>query len=202
MTLSVSDRLFWRRDECRRMFWVSNCVTAIVDFNFLVAEVVIQMAAHFDSLATYEDARRFVLKDEAMDAAVDRVSKIDFTMQSRKLIAESGWTAESCAEAEDLYRKYLAMNIRYPNRKLCPNGPVDEFWHAHILDTRKYLADCEDLFGEMLHHYPYFGMRGPEDKANLDHAFADTVDLYIRHFGVDPTAGDAHARSCSPQRCP
>lgn len=160
------------------------------------------MAAQAGHLVTYDEAQSLVRRDDALEAAVSRVSKINFEMQSRKLLEEHAWSAETCAEVEDLYRKFLSLNIRYPERKLCPNGPVDEFWHAHILDTRKYAADCEQLFGEMLHHYPYFGMRGPEDKADLDRAFADTVDLFIRHFGVDPTAGDAHARACRPQRCP
>ncbi|SFU25886.1 glycine-rich domain-containing protein [Paraburkholderia aspalathi] len=160
------------------------------------------MQAQSGQLTTYDEAQQFVRRDQALEHAVEKVSRIDFTMQCRKLIEESGWTAETCEEVEDIYRKFLALNIRYPEQKLCPNGPVDEFWHAHILDTRKYAADCGDLFGEMLHHYPYFGMRGPDDRADLDKAFADTVDLFIRHFGLDPTAGDAHARACRPQRCP
>ena len=160
------------------------------------------MAAQAENLVTYDEAQSLVRQDEALNEAIQRVSGVKFDMQCRKLIEEHGWSAETCAEVEDLYRKFLALNIRYPERKLCPNGPVDEFWHAHILDTRKYASDCEQLFGEMLHHYPYFGMRGADDKADLDRAFADTVDLFVRHFGVDPTAGGAHARSCSPQRCP
>jgi hypothetical protein len=160
------------------------------------------MAAQAEQLVTFDEAQSLVRRDEALEEAVRRVSKIDFAMQCRKLVEEHGWSVETCAEVEDLYRKFLALNIRYPELKLCPNGPVDEFWHAHILDTRKYASDCEQLFGELLHHYPYFGMRGPEDKADLDRAFAGTVDLFIRHFGIDPTAGDAHARACRPQRCP
>lgn len=160
------------------------------------------MSAQPGQLTTYDEAQQLVRRDEALESAVVKVSQIDFSMQCRKLVEESGWTAEVCQEVEDLYRKFLVLNIRYPEQKLCPNGPVDEFWHAHILDTRKYATDCELLFGEMLHHYPYFGMRGPDDRADLDRAFADTVDLFIRHFGVDPTAGDAHARACRPQRCP
>lgn len=160
------------------------------------------MTAQLEQVVTYDEAQRLIHQDSALEEAVRRVSVIDFTMQCRKLVEEHGWSVETCAEVEVLYRNFLALNIRYPERKLCPNGPVDEFWHAHILDTRKYAADCQQLFGEMLHHYPYFGMRGPDDKADLDRAFADTVDLFIRHFGVDPTAGDAHARACRPQRCP
>lgn len=151
---------------------------------------------------TFAEAQRLVLMDPAMDAAMAKVHALDFTMLRSKLIAEKGWTAETADEIEDLYRRFLALNVRYPGRKICPTGPIDEFWHAHILDTRAYAADCDRLFGEFLHHFPYFGLRGPEDAANLERAFADSVELFIRHFGIDPTAGDSNPRSCRPQRCP
>ena len=87
-------------------------------------------------------------------------------------------------------------------RKICPTGPIDEFWHAHILDTEAYARDCNELFGEYLHHFPYFGMRGPADRADLETAFEQSRVLFIRHFGIDPCGGEAQARGCSPQRCP
>ena len=31
---------------------------------------------------------------------------------------------------------------------------VDEFWHQHILDTRKYRDDCENIFGHYMDHTP------------------------------------------------
>jgi hypothetical protein len=151
---------------------------------------------------TFEQAHLFVRMDEALTRALERVAQLDFSMLKRKLIEEQGWTPEYCNEVEDLYRKFLALNIRYPEQKICPTGPIDEFWHAHILDTRAYATDCELLFGGMLHHFPYFGMRGPEDRQALEEAFTKSLELFIVHFGVDPTAGDARARSCRPQRCP
>lgn len=111
-------------------------------------------------------------------------------------------TTEQCDEAEHLYRRFLALVTRYGDRTICPTGPIDAFWHAHILDTHAYERDCAFLFGHILHHYPYFGMRGPDDRQDLERAFEDTVDLFIRHFGIDPTAGDTTARSCRPQNCP
>ena len=139
--------------------------------------------------------------DELRDA-LDRVNRLDFTLLRRKLVEEHGWTFEFCEEAESLYRKFLALNARYPDEKICPTGPIDTFWHAHILDTRAYARDCELVFGEYLHHFPYFGMRGPEDQAALERAFRESVEKFIIHFGIDPTAGDGLARSCSSQRCP
>jgi hypothetical protein len=154
---------------------------------------------------TFEDSQRMRARDPLMDEAVRDVARLDFAMLKAKLAEEQRWTPETCNEVEGLYRKFLALNVRYRGRKICPTGPIDAFWHAHILDTPAYASDCEEIFGGMLHHFPYFGMRGPEDRAELERAFADTIELFIRHFGIDPTAGDlgdGSARSCRPQRCP
>jgi hypothetical protein len=150
----------------------------------------------------FAEAQSLVVRDAELEAAVALVSSLDFSALRTHLVRETGRTEETVLEAEDLYRKFLALNVRYPGRKVCPTGPVDEFWHAHILDTMAYAADCHVLFGGLLHHFPYFGTRGDADAADLAAAFDDSVDLFIRHFGVDPTAGDSHARSCRPQRCP
>lgn len=155
-----------------------------------------------EKLLTFEEAQGLVEVDGDLRAATERVASLDFSMLRTKLVSEQGWTNETAEEVEDLYRKFLALNVRYPERKICPTGPIDEFWHAHILDTHAYAKDCEFLFGKFLHHFPYFGMRGPDDRQDLENAFTASVDLFIRHFGVDPTAGDAFPRSCRPQRCP
>ena len=137
-----------------------------------------------------------------VEVALSRVAELDFSMLKKKLGEEKSWSPEQQEEVEGLYRQFLAIIIAFPKRKICPTGPVDEFWHAHILDTRAYAQDCEHLFGHYLHHFPYFGMRGPEDYAALQTAFDDSRALFIRHFGIDPCGGETQARGCSPQRCP
>lgn len=166
------------------------------------AAVMTVTARALPEALTFGESHALLRQDPAVEAALEKVATIDFSMLKRKLEVERGWTSEFCNEVEDLYRKFLALNIRYPGKKVCPSGPVDEFWHAHILDTRAYARDCELLFGDYLHHFPYFGMRGPEDAAALEASFRESLDLFVLHFGIDPTAGDTQARSCSPQRCP
>src|SRR5438132_1054586 len=112
---------------------------------------------------TFEKCQQLIEPDSELVETLKRVAELDFTMIKQKLVEEKGWTSEMCDEVEDLYRKFLALNVRYPSRKICPTGPIDEFWHAHILDTQAYGDNCQRLFGHMLHHYPYFGMRGPQD---------------------------------------
>ena len=47
----------------------------------------------------------------------------------------------------------------------------------HILDTRKYAADCEAAFGHFVHHFPYLGLRGEEDTKALEAAFVNMQQL-------------------------
>src|SRR5947199_410752 len=92
---------------------------------------VLRTMTNFDrsEVVTFEGARAMILSDVALNAALDRVNHLDFTMLKRKLIEEQGWTAEFCEEVEGLYRKFLALNARYPDQKICPTGPIDSFWH-------------------------------------------------------------------------
>ena len=151
---------------------------------------------------SYDEVQQFTERTPLLETALQRVAGIDFSALKNKLGVEKGWTPEYQTEVESLYRKFLALNIAFPDRKICPTSPIDEFWHAHILDTRAYHRDCELLFGKFLHHFPYFGMRGPEDRTALETAFQESRELFIRHFGIDPCGGETQARGCSPQRCP
>jgi hypothetical protein len=119
-----------------------------------------------------------------------------------------GWTIAKCDLAEREYRRFLTLNLLYPDEAIVPCGLVDEIWHAHILDTQAYADDCARVFGYFVHHYPYFGMRGEEDAEALWSAYDQTLTLYEHHFGA-PTAGvwrpsDAMScgrTACKPQKC-
>lgn len=99
-----------------------------------------------------------------------------------------GWSlAHACLVAEE-YRRFLMLCQKYPDEAIVPSNVVDDFWHLHILDTQKYADDCARHLGFFLHHFPYFGMRGEEDAANLRRAWARTKILYAEAFGVAPPA--------------
>jgi hypothetical protein len=101
-----------------------------------------------------------------------------------------GWTPEYADRMELAYKRYLTLHAKYPDQMLAPDQDVDRFWHLHILDTRKYAADCEAVFGYFLHHFPYFGLRGEEDAKALQSAFEMTQSLYAQEFG-DTGGGQA-----------
>jgi hypothetical protein len=71
----------------------------------------------------------------------------------------------------------------FPGGTIAPVVDVDEFWHYHILNTRKYAADCQEIFGYFLHHFPYAGMRGEDDEKALARAGDWTRQMYEETFG-------------------
>jgi hypothetical protein len=94
-----------------------------------------------------------------------------------------GWSAQEVDFYETEYKRFLSLVVKYPEHTIAPNREVDAFWHAHILDTMKYAEDCRNVFGYFLHHYPYFGLRGEEDAANLAEAFATMQSLREKEYG-------------------
>lgn len=130
-------------------------------------------------------AECYARKALSLEQAMEKVASLDFTMLKRKLEAESDWSAERVAEVEQFYRKYLALLLAYPRERLPPSAEIDSFWHAHILDTRSYVADCEMLFGGYLHHHPYGALYTDVlDVAIGKAAYARTRELFREHFGV------------------
>lgn len=95
-----------------------------------------------------------------------------------------GFTPQRLARAELDYRRFLHLHLQYPEMEIVPTKMIDEVWHQHILDTRAYAKDCEEIFGEFLHHFPYFGMYGEKDQSNLQLCFERTQSVWLECFGV------------------
>lgn len=136
---------------------------------------------------------------------MDDINKIDFTMVKLKLqeppYEGHGWSASQANIAEIEYKRFLALKRKYPEKDIVPNSDIDLFWHQHILDTEKYAKDCEAIFGFFLHHFPYFGMNGPQDEQNLIDAFEETKQLYTKNFGIDYLAKPSKPKRCLAPKC-
>ena len=124
---------------------------------------------------------------EVLQAAME----LDLEPIKRKLMHRAsgeGWSIEKANAVEKEYRRFLCLMKMYPDEATAPLVDVDTFWHYHILDTMKYAADCEQVFGYFLHHYPYVGM-GDEDDAQFRLDSGDRMrTLYEATFG-EPYAG-------------
>ena len=96
-----------------------------------------------------------------------------------------GWTRTYADSIEVAYKNYLSMLVKYQDdaEDILLSEDVDEFWHTHILQTIKYTADCEAIFGKYLHHAPHVGEITAADLEKRA-AMADrTRRLYEKEFG-------------------
>lgn len=84
-----------------------------------------------------------------------------------------------------LYRCFLKICLLNPEASIVPSKAIDEVWHAHLLDTSKYRADCDRVFGRFMDHFPYAGMRGADDRAAWREDFEQTRLLFKKDFGVE-----------------
>jgi len=96
-----------------------------------------------------------------------------------------GWTREYADSIELAYKNYLIMLVKYPDdaEDILLSKDVDEFWHTHILQTIKYTEDCQNMFGNFLHHAPHIGERTPADLDKRGVLAEKTRRLYEQEFG-------------------
>jgi len=92
------------------------------------------------------------------------IPQFDLTLIRRKVAKEHAHlTVEQLDDLELRYRKFLMLCKAEPNIKHEPEGDVDKYWHAHILHTQQYIADCKRYFGYFLHHAPNANGQGCDD---------------------------------------
>jgi len=138
-----------------------------------------------------------------IELAVKRINldSIIFTLTKRE--DWTMWNIEKAKKVEQLYRYFLTLVVAYPNKHIVPTKDIDTFWHTHILDTEKYMKDCQEAFGYYIHHFPYFGLRGKKDEKLATDSFLETSILFQKHFNISLIDNIArcssHCRSaCGP----
>ena len=76
---------------------------------------------------------------------------------SARLSQDTGWRAAHTQRVLTEYRRFLYLAVRLQGR-VCPSEAVDEAWHAHLLDSRRYFGDfCPRVLGYTLQHAPSRG---------------------------------------------
>jgi len=139
--------------------------------------------------------KRKTLSVRLVDLAATRryINAIDFSLLKEKLSRPDfglAWPEEKILRVEREYRNWLFLRRKYEPEALTPTSKdMDEFWHAHILDTKSYHTHTAKIFGSYLHHFPYFGLRGASDYQNLVIATRRTHELYLAEFGESLDAG-------------
>lgn len=125
-----------------------------------------------------------------------RIKALDLEPIKFKLVREMGWSLERADRVESLYKGYLLLVATYPDEVHVPTEEIDEMWHAHILDTYKYMADCKNIFGYYLHHFPYLGLRGEADAVQAEQKFAATRQRFLALTGTDLAAASDCGGGC------
>jgi hypothetical protein len=84
------------------------------------------------------------------------INHLDLDSVRLKVVERLGWSSDKTDQVELEYRRFLfALTQKRPEYTISPPTPeVDEFWHQHILDTRKYRDDCAKIFGHYMDHVP------------------------------------------------
>ena len=109
----------------------------------------------------------------------------------------NNWSIEKAMSVEVQYREFLYLLCTFTEESIVPNGDIDDFWHTHILDTKKYFEDCDYLCGRYLHHFPYLGTRGKNDEIKLDISFQNTKNIYKSVFNKE---FDSNSSYCDGSR--
>ena len=66
----------------------------------------------------------------------------------------SDWASGRLGMAVEEYKRFLALCRAFPQKAIGISCDADKVWHRHILNTRRYIADCSEYFGYFLHHTP------------------------------------------------
>jgi len=126
-----------------------------------------------------------------IDEVMAVVNSLNFEQMDNKLIKTYGWSERDISLINKTYKEWLVISACYPDAPLVPTMKLDEYWHMHILDTKKYMEDCQLLFGSYMHHHPYFG---ESDSDYADKCFSFTKELFKKHFknNMSNNSADCH----------
>lgn len=114
----------------------------------------------------------------------ERISGMDFSEVEAQLVTGQAWTAERAANTLKRYRRFLYLKITMPDDHASPTRAIDDFWHQHIINTRRYGSDCYQLAGRFLHH-TFLDMTDAEEVQRAHSIRLHTQVLYEDLF-VEP----------------
>jgi hypothetical protein len=131
-------------------------------------------------------ARRAMYRDLA-EAALDHLFSDDERMRQiiDRTAAKHRWDDAERRQAVQEYRRHLLLRYLHPGLRVAGlNKRGDELWHEHILDTDKYRADCERIFGGPVDHQPFYT---PSDvPPQADPHLQEASRLYYHEFESAP----------------
>jgi hypothetical protein len=114
----------------------------------------------------------------------DFIDSLDLSDIISKLVHQYNWQHKHAVIVVHMYKNFLFLNAKYGEKyKLTPSEEIDEIWHLHILETKKYRKDCYAIFGKYFDHNP-MSFKG-DIKANyteMAQSFNKMLELYRKEF--------------------
>ncbi len=130
----------------------------------------------------------------------EAIARLDLDYVGRKMLDDDAfeaarrngerlWDEQRVARALGEYRQFLALMYWNPEAVLVPSEDIDEVWHSHVLNTARYMNDCDAIFGRFQHHFPTFGQ---SEEVLEEHAKGReaTMEMYREAFGSVPASYD------------
>lgn len=118
----------------------------------------------------------------------NKLNKLDWQPVAKKLMFcdnGTGRTLQQTESAISLYKMFLCLHFLFPAIELVPTKEIDEVWHTHILlNTYKYIQDCQELYGYIFHHYSPVDETLEFKDRHYKKAIVITKYLFEKLFGV------------------
>ncbi len=113
----------------------------------------------------------------AMDKYIESQKPFIEKMQDPTYASSVHITYESLAR----YEQFMWLLKKYKGQqRMVPTGDIDVVWHAHMLDHRAYLLECDRVFGKIVDHNDD-NVPGPV----LLNQFMNTRQLWKKEFGTN-----------------
>lgn len=131
------------------------------------------------------DARSSVEIQNATPAQRDlfrRIIEWDMSREKEYCANRLGYShPEHLNRMEIEYKRFVFLLCTYHELSLPISQKVDDLWHAHILNVRRYVEFCNHVFGRLLYHRPTVS---DDENAALQPTYQKhTLPLYQQHFG-------------------
>ncbi len=134
-----------------------------------------------------------------VEKVYSQILELDLNIILSRLKNKEVVPLEYLSTIERNYKQWLTLTKCYPKESLVPSQMVDIIWHEHILDTKRYQEDCNQIFGYYLHHNPCDALT-EQEKEELHLNFSKTRELWEKHFDEELSLNNSFCGKCS-SRC-
>ncbi len=147
----------------------------VVDTKSDVDKITVSYSYETDTSVDFKSSSKPAEKVESLDLTV-------VTKRFKERYAITDDNALSAIEAD--YRRFLILVLENPEDGIVPwSQVIDDYWHEHILNTKKYYEDCMVLKGGLIHHNPDV----PKGTPKHSDLFGRTKQLYYNRFVSNQT---------------